>query len=178
MSSGLVDMSQGSLGDVLQQWNQSYFAPLGLHARLELSDSAMRKAKKNSNVVRRPSLTYSSKEEREWRNEDRKFVVVVDELISDVTFAHVNELSADPDKTEKPVLGDPRGYVSELPGESRVEPLELASNGGMAKEKLVGIVSDMAELPANVPVELPVDSPHGTKLDDRTNAVRDSLESC
>ncbi|GAB7322439.1 hypothetical protein MBLNU13_g03381t1 [Cladosporium sp. NU13] len=154
VSTGLADTSDGSLGNVLQQWNQSYFQPLGLHATLELSDSAKRKPKKKSSIIRRPTATYSTREEREWRNEDRKFVVVVTEIISDQISAHIPELAADPDRVE--VSSDSRA-IPELPVESKMILSELPNNEDMAKEDLTDVICGLAELPADTPVELPAD---------------------
>lgn len=160
VSTGLADTSEGSLGDVLQQWNQSYFEPLGLHATLELSDSAKRKPKKKSSIIRRPAVTYSTREEREWRNEDRKFVVVVAEVVSDQASTHVHELAATLDRVE--VSGDSRA-ISELPVESKSELSELPNNEDMAKEDLADVICGMAELPADTPVELSADSADGKR---------------
>lgn len=158
MSTGLADTSEGSLGDVLQQWNQSYFEPLGLHATLELSDSAKRKPKKKSSIIRRPAVTYSTREEREWRNEDRKFVVIVTEIVSDHGSVNVHELAATLDRVE--VSGDSRA-ISELPAESKSGPLELPNNEDMAKEDMADVICGMAELPADTPVELPAGGADG-----------------
>ena len=154
MSTGLADTSEGSLGGILQQWNELYFEPLGLQARLELSTSANRKPKKKSRVIRRPSLTYSSREEREWRNEDRKFLIVVAEIVSEQTSAHAHELAADLDRVE--LSGDSRG-IPELPVDSKVMLSELPNNEDMAKEDLADVICGLAELPADTPVELPAD---------------------
>ena len=159
VSTGLADTSEGSLGDVLQQWNQSYFGPLGLHATLELSDSAKRKPKNKSRVIRRPSLTYSSREEREWRNEDRKFVMVVAEMVNDQISAHAHELAATLDRAELP--GDSGRCTSELPIESTYRPSELPNNEDMAKEDLADVICGVAELPADTPVELSADDADG-----------------
>ena len=154
MLTGLADTSEGSLGDVLQQWNQSYFEPLGLHATLELPDSAKRKPKKKSSFIRRPAVTYSTREEREWRNEDRKFVIVVAETVSDQTSANLHELAATLDRVE--VSGDSRD-ISELPVESKLALSELPNNEDMAKEDLADVICGLAELPADTPLELPAD---------------------
>ena len=154
MSTGLADTSEGSLGGILQQWNKLYFEPLGLQARLELSDSANRKPKKKSRVIRRPSLTYSSREEREWRNEDRKFLIVVAEIVSEQTSAHAHELAANLDRVE--LSGDSR-EIPELPADSKVMLSELPNNEDMAKEDLADVICGMAELPADTPVELSAD---------------------
>jgi hypothetical protein len=161
VSTGLADTSEGSLGEVLQQWNQVYFEPLGLHARLELSDSAKRKPKNKSRVIRRPSLTYGSREEREWRNEDRKFVIVVAETVSDQISAHAHELAATLDRAE--VSGDSREIMSELPADSKCRPSELPNNEDMAKEDLADVLCGVAELPADIPVELPADGADGKR---------------
>jgi hypothetical protein len=155
VSTGLADTSEGSLGEVLQQWNQAYFEPLGLHARLELSDSAKRKPKNKSRVVRRPSLTYGSREEREWRNADRKFVIVVAEIVSDQISAHAHELAATIDRAE--LSGESGRCISELPVESKCRPSELPNNEDMAKEDLADVICGVAELPADTPVELSAD---------------------
>jgi len=157
VSTGLVDTSQGSLGTVLEQWNQSYFAQLGLHASLELSDSAMRKPKRKSKVVRRPSLTYSSREERERKSEDRKFVIVVAEVASGETSTYVQELATNDDRVEMPVPDDSRGFMSELPGSSEFETSELPNNEDLAIEDSADVLCCVAELPADVPVELPAE---------------------
>lgn len=142
------------MGAILQQWNHSYFAPLGLHAKLELSDSAMRKPKQKSKIIRRPSLTYSSREERERKNEDRKFVIVI-ELIDFDTSTEAHELAGEPDRSEMPVPNDPRAFTAELPGDTRLKPLELPTSEDKSNEDRADIICGIAELPANVPVELP-----------------------
>lgn len=115
----------------------------------------MRKPKKKSSVIRRPSLTYSSREEREWRHEDRKFVIVVAETVGDQASAHVHELAANLDKVE--LSGESR-VISELPVESKYGPAELPNNEEMAKEDVANVICSLAELPADVSVELPVDA--------------------
>lgn len=112
----------------------------------------MRKPKKRSSVIRRPSLTYSSREEREWKHKDRKFVIVVAETVGGS--AHVHELAANLDKVE--LSGESR-VISELPVESKYWPAELPNNEDMAKQDPTDAVCGMAELPADTPVELPVD---------------------
>jgi hypothetical protein len=169
VSTGLADKSEGSLGGVLQQWNQSYFAPLGLCARLELSDSTLRKPRQKSTIMRRPSLTYNSREERERKNEDRKFVIVVAELVHNDTPVELHELMGELYRAELPVPGDPRGYTSELPGDTKLHPLELPDNEDKAKEDLADVFCGISELPADVPTELPVGGVEKKRLDDGTN---------
>jgi hypothetical protein len=114
----------------------------------------MRKPKKRSSVIRRPSLTYSSREEREWRREDRKFVIVVAEIVSDQTSTHVHELAATLDRAE--VSGESQ-MISELPVKSTCGPSELPNNEDMAKKRVADVICGLAELPADIPVELSVD---------------------
>jgi hypothetical protein len=166
VSTGLADTSEGSLGGVLQRWNQSYFAPLGLCASLELSDSALRQPRQKSKIIRRPSLTYNSREERERKNEDRKFVIVVAELIDNDTPTGLHELMGELDRVEMPVPGDPRGYTTELPGDTRLHSLELPNNEDKAKEDLADTVCGVAELPADVPIDFPAGGVKETGLDD------------
>ena len=45
---GLADMSDGGLGDTLNQWNEDYFSKKGLFVHLELSESAMKNANEKS----------------------------------------------------------------------------------------------------------------------------------
>lgn len=116
----------------------------------------MRKPKQKSKILRRPSLTYNSREERERKNEDRKFVIVVSELVDTNTFTEAHELMGEPDTAaELPVPGDPRGYTSELPGDTGRDPSELPTSGDKAKEDLADVICGIAELAADVPVELP-----------------------
>lgn len=125
----------------------------------------MRKAKKKSSVIRRPTLTFSSREEREWRHKDRKFVIVVAEIVSDPTSAHVHELAANLDKVE---LSGERRVISELPLESKYRPAELPNNEDVAKEVPTDVICGMAELPADSPVELPVE---GAEVERRCDTV-------
>jgi hypothetical protein len=115
------------LGDVLQQWNELYFAPLGLCARLELSDSALRQPKQKSRIVRRPALTYISKEERERKDEDRKFVIIVAELVNNDIPTEVHESMGEPNRVRMP-----RGCTSELPTHVPIElPAESVEKTGL-----------------------------------------------
>lgn len=114
----------------------------------------MRKPKQKSKIIRRPSLTYSSREERERKTEDRKFVIVVElDNIDASTEAH--ELEGEPGRAELPVPGDPCAFTAELPGDIRLNPLELPTSEDKSKEDRADIICGIAELPANVPVELP-----------------------
>ena len=138
----------------MQQWNQSYFAPLGLQAKLELSDSATRKDKKQSSMFRRPSLTYRNREERERKNEDRKFVIVVARLADDSTSTEAHELVGDSIRAEMPVPGKPRMLEPGLPGDTVVSPAELPTIEDRTEEHKADDLCAIAELPADMPVQL------------------------
>jgi hypothetical protein len=125
----------------------------------------MRKSRKKSKVIRRPSLTYGTREEREWKNEDRKFVIVVAEIVSDQASTQIHELAADLDTVE--LSGESR-VISELPAESKYGPSKLPNNEDMAKEDIADVICSLAELPADVPVELPVD---GAGVKRRTDTI-------
>lgn len=127
----------------------------------------MRKPKQKSKIMRRPSLTYSSREERDRKNEDRKFVIVV-ELIDTDTSTEVHELVGDSIRAEMPVPGDPRGFTSELPADTRLRPLELPTIEDEAKEDRADIICGITELAADVPVELPTGCTEKTQSDANT----------
>lgn len=118
----------------------------------------MRKPKHKSSVMRKPSLLYNTREERDRKREDRKFVIVVTGLEnSSPSTADVHELPVDSDRAELPVPGDPRGYKAELSGDSGMKPSQLPTADDLAKEDLANIICGVAELPANVPAELSAD---------------------
>jgi hypothetical protein len=120
------------LGDVLQQWNELYFAPLGLCTRLELSDSALRQPKQKSRIIRRPSLTYISKEERERKEGDRKFVIIVAELVNNDIPTEVHELMGEPDRAKMPRGCTSEFGITELPTHVPIElPAESVEKTGL-----------------------------------------------
>jgi hypothetical protein len=150
VETGLIDTSPGSLGETLEHWNTSYFAPLGLCAHLELSDSAMRKPKQKSSIVRKPSLLYKERDERERKREDRKFVVVIAELGRTIQPpAEIHELAGDTHRAEMPVPGDPRCHTAELPGDAELRPSELPNADDKAKEDIADVICGVSEVPGD-----------------------------
>jgi hypothetical protein len=119
----------------------------------------MRKPKQKSNIIRRPAFTYNNKEERERKNEDRKFVIVVAELVNIDTPTEVHELMGEPDRANMP-----RECDSELPRDAMLHQVELSYNEDKTQEDLASVIFGIAELP--VPVELPAESVEKTGLDD------------
>lgn len=176
VETGLVETSPGSLGETLEHWNTSYFAPLGLRANLELSESAMRKPNHKSSIIRRPSLLYKEREERERRREDRKFVVVVTGLEHTTQSpAEIHELAGDDNhRAEMPVPNDPRCHTAELPGDMKLMPSELPTADDKAKEDLADIICGVHKAPGDMPVELPAETPNEGSLWPRPLAVMDS----
>jgi hypothetical protein len=161
VETGLVDTSPGSLGETLEHWNTSYFAPLGLCAHLELSDSAMRKPKQKSSVMRKPSLLYKERGERERKREDRKFVVVVAELDHAIPSpVELHELVGDSYRAEMPVPDDPRCHTAELPGDAGLRPSELPTADDKAKEVMANVICGVSELPGDNPVKLRAEIPN------------------
>lgn len=165
VSTGLEDTSEGSLGDTIQKWNETYFAQLGLCAQLTLSESAMRQPNHKSKIMRKPSLLYGNKEERERKKEDRKFVIVVSRVDdSGPSQRDAGELEGDTSvKAELPVADDPRTFKAELPGDLDHKPQELPTPKDQAKEDLADVYCKVAELPGDVPVELPASFPEDMK---------------
>lgn len=179
VSTGLEDTSEGSLGDTIQKWNESYFAKLGLSARLTLSESAMRQPNHKSKIMRKPTLLYDTREERERKREDRKFVIVVSRL-DDSGPSHENaqELEAETVRVELPVAEDPRNDKAELPGDEEHVAKELPMPGDQAKEDLANVYCQVAELPADVPTELPASLPEHLgklKLEGDGSLTRETL---
>lgn len=155
VETGLVDTSPGSLGETLEHWNTSYFAPIGLCAHLELSESAMRKPRHKSSVIRKPSLLYKEREERARKREDRKFVVVVAELYLTTRSSpeEIHQLVGDTRRAEISVLDDPRCHTAELPGVPNLGLSELSSADDMAKEDVTDVICGISEAPGDMLVE-------------------------
>jgi hypothetical protein len=172
VETGLADTSPGSLGETIEHWNTSYFAPLGLCAHLELSDSAMRKPNQKSSIIRKPSLLYREREERDRKREDRKFVVVVTELShTSLSSTEVHEIAGDVQRLEMPVPDDPRCHIAELPGDSKLRPTELPNADDKAKEDMADVICGVSEVPGDIPVELRADIPEDDSLWPRSLAV-------
>jgi len=175
VETGLMDTSPGSLGETLEHWNTTYFAPLGLCAHLELSESAMRKPKQKSNIIRKPSLLYKEREERERKREDRKFVLVVTRLDhTSQSPAEVHELAGDAHRAEMPVPDDPRCHTAELSGDTTLRPSELPTANDKAKEDMADVICGICEAPGDAPVESSAGMPHESSLWPRPLVVVDS----
>lgn len=143
--SGLQDMSDGGLGDTLQQWNSTYFKDLGVFAHLELSEHAT-KQKSKSSKGRSPS---DSKEERQRKKEEKKFVIVVSRLNGDGVAAEtLQELDVTGDAIDLPVQHDPKNFTAELPGDEGCMPVELPAGMPNMHVKATLPLESIAELPA------------------------------
>lgn len=99
---------------------------------------------------------YRNREDRERKNEDRKFVIVVTELASDSNSTGVQELMGDSVRAEMPVPEEPQSLSSELPGDARDLPVELPTANDQVEvdEDQADALCGLAELPADVPMEL------------------------
>ena len=129
---GLQDDAKGGLSDTLKLWNAEYFSKLGLFVHLDLSDSALKNPDQKSKTFRKPALFYNNREDRERKNDERKFVLVVTRLDEE---------------------GRPMEAIQELGGTDG-GPVEIGSSGDVS--------SMIAEMPAdegNVYVELPAELP-------------------
>lgn len=108
---------------------------------------------------------YSNQEDRKRKNEDRKFVIVVTELANDSSSTGVQELVGDSVRAELPGPENPRCVTSELPGNTLSSPAELSITKEDASR--TGDTCGIAELPADVPTELPVGPVENPKPADR-----------
>ena len=77
---GLKDDSVDSLGDLLRQWNEGYFAERGLLARIELSEAAQNSPAQHSKIFQREAHWYMHKEDRERVRAERKFSIVITQM--------------------------------------------------------------------------------------------------
>lgn len=163
-------MGEGTLGDTLRIWNEDYFAELGLTVHLELSEEAVRHGGA-SKAVRKHSLLYSSREERERKREERKFVLVVTPL--DGRFVQhsgeASELPASDEALEMPVQADVSTFTTELPGSEGSKSVELPTTRVDA-ESTVG--QQVFELPAELPASFGGTAVHDKKSI-RRKAVRE-----
>lgn len=114
----------------------------------------MRKDKQQSSMFRRPSLTYKNREERERRNEDRKYVIVVTEIVDNSRSTEAHELVGDSIRAELPVLEETPVLASELPGNTKLSAVELPTIEARAQKHSAGPVCQIAELPADMPVQV------------------------
>jgi len=129
VKAGLEDMSDGGLGDVLQQWNETYFQDRGLFVHLELSESAMKNKDQKSKIFRKETHWYGKKEERDRKREERKFVIVITKLDEEGKPTEAaQELGAEGPAlmAELPNSEDPKVHMAEMPGDfEQPAPVEL-----------------------------------------------------
>ena len=146
VKSSINDLSAGGLGDTLDRWNEEYFSQEGLFVHLELSESAMKNGER-SKAFRRPALSYSQREEREKKREERKFVLVVTKLNDDGVPAEalreITELATAEDQAQAQ------------------QPVEIASSNLPAPIAELPVPEEEQKLEA---VELPAELPAGVSL--------------
>lgn len=149
---GISDMSDGGLGSMLQKWNDQYFAPQGLFVHLELSESAMKNEEQKTKAFRKPALLYSKREERERKEQERKYVIVVTKLDADgapteaiKAMERNEEVAGDPAAAAAGTKGSvaPPENVAEMPGDTHQGFLipELPGDDGLGMAELPGGVS-------------------------------------
>ncbi|KAK1810687.1 hypothetical protein LTR12_014928 [Friedmanniomyces endolithicus] len=168
VKAGLTNTSAGGLGDTLQQWNDSYFRERGIHVHLELSDSAKKKedGRGGGGTFRKPASLYSSREERDKKREDRKFVIVVTKLDhesqSTSALEQISEMAAEGPGAmgELPATEDAKYNVAELPGDTMIMPVELpAMEYDLPAAYSLGYGSEKLEPPVGF-AELESDTTH------------------
>lgn len=139
---GLTDETEGGLGDTLKLWNEEYFSKLGVFVHMELSESALKKPDKKSRTFRKPVLMYGSREDRNRKTEERKFVLVITRLDEEGNpMEAIKELeAADGGPVEIGSSGDTTSKIPELPGDEGNAYVELPANS-----------------PAELPAEMPTD---------------------
>lgn len=162
-------MSDGGLGEKLQLWNDEYFRPRGLYVHLELSESAMKHPDQKSTTLRKGVLLYSSRQDRDRKREERKFVIVVTRLDEDgkprealrelELAEQEKEDGSDEELVERSQELDGSGLVeigssdvphsphaAELPGDTVLPPVELAANEPWLIDKAPLPPSDYVEV--------------------------------
>ncbi|KAK4507405.1 hypothetical protein PRZ48_001140 [Zasmidium cellare] len=148
VKSGLENMSDGGLGDVLKTWNEREFAKLGLFVHLELSAKAMRSVGGRTPTMGMHPLLYSSREERERKAEDRKFCLVVSRLDGEgVPREALREVEEEMQGGE---VGREVGEEEEVVDERRDKAVEVPNPEN--------VIYEVPELPGDegrFPVELP-----------------------
>jgi len=184
VKAGLLNTSAGGLGDTLQQWNDSYFRERGIHVHLELSDSARKKedGRGGGGTFRKPASLYSSREERDKKREDWKFVIVVTKIEQERqptgALEQISEMAAEGPGAmgELPATGDPKFNVAELPGDTAIMPVELpAMEYYLPGAYSLGYGSEKLEPPVGF-AELDSDTAHlleKTKLTDGKEGLKD-----
>ncbi|KXT10004.1 hypothetical protein AC579_1238 [Pseudocercospora musae] len=149
VKSGLLDTSAGKLGNVLKSWNEQDWKDLGLFMHLELSESAMKRKEQKSRSFRKPSNLYSSREDRERKQEERKFCIVVTRLDEEGLPADAIHDIAESDLAAEMDSKEPIYEIPELHGDDEM-PVELpaevpAETLGARRE--ADISPGVAELP-------------------------------
>ncbi|KAK1813525.1 hypothetical protein LTR12_012094 [Friedmanniomyces endolithicus] len=185
VKAGLTNTSAGGLGDTLQQWNDSYFRERGIQVHLELSDSARKKedGRGGGGTFRKPASLYSSREERDKKREDRKFVIVVTKLDQEEgqpasALEQINEMAAEGPGAmgELPATEDAKYNVAELPGDTTIMPVELpAMEYYLPAAYSLGYGSEKLEPPVGF-AELESDTTHlleKTRLVDEKEGQKD-----
>ena len=130
---GLKDTSDSGLGNLLEQWNDTYFRERGLFVHLELSESATKNPDQKSKKLRKETRWYG-KQERERKRDERKFVIVLSHLDEDGLPSEARqELAAEGPglMPEPPDAEDPTVNLVEAPGDfSDVQqgPVELPAD--------------------------------------------------
>ena len=155
MKASLQKTSPGGLGDTLQQWNDTYFHERGLFVHLELSDSLKKREEEGrSGDFRKPATMYGSREERDRKRDERKFMIVVTKLDPEgQPLDAINEasemLAEGPGAMgELPASEDAKYNVAELPVEEAVMPVELpAMNYQLPAAYSLGYGSEKLEPP-------------------------------
>lgn len=144
VKAAMSDMSDGSLGSMLQQWNDEYFTKQGLFVHLELSESAMKNDEQKSKTFRKPSLLYSKREERERKEEERKYVIVVTKLDANGAPAEaIREMERNEERTGQAGVTKEAETIAEMPGDTYQGFLipELPGDDGLGMAELPGGVS-------------------------------------
>ncbi|KAK4554816.1 hypothetical protein LTR86_007964 [Recurvomyces mirabilis] len=124
VKTALADNSAGALGETLEQWNDTYFRQRGLLVHLELSEASVK-----GKSLRKPASLFDSREERDIKREQRKFVIVISKLDGESRpmegLDEAQEMAAEDVVTELPVVDGAKYNVAELPGDEGMYAVEL-----------------------------------------------------
>ncbi|KAK3674764.1 hypothetical protein LTR78_005486 [Recurvomyces mirabilis] len=145
--------SAGALGETLEQWNDTYFRQRGLLVHLELSEASVK-----GKSLRKPASLFDSREERDIKREQRKFVIVISKLEGESRpmegLDEVQEMAAEDVVTELPVVDGAKYNIAEMPGDEGMYAVELpvelpfGLSLGYGNEKLAAPLG-LAELESN-----------------------------
>ncbi|KAK5725926.1 hypothetical protein LTR15_004116 [Elasticomyces elasticus] len=166
VKASLKDTTTSGLGHTLNHWNETYFQERGLFVYLELSDSAKKKEEGGGSTFRKPTLMYSTREERDRKREDRKYIIVITRLDQDDQPADalgaISEMPAEvPNGTaELPAAEDAKYHIAELPAGETVMPVEMpAMETYLPSAYSLGYGSEKLEPPVGY-AELDSDTTH------------------